>query len=132
MAFKTGQSGNPSGRPRGANDRRSLFRTMIESSQEQLLQKAVDMALSGNEPMLKLLLDRLLPCKPKADTIDICLVTDNLVEKSRTVMQELSNGKITAIDANNLMQAIALESKIYEMEQMKRDVEELQRIVMNK
>lgn len=52
LAFKTGQSGNPSGRPKGTKDKRSAFRSMVEPSCTQLIQKAIDMALGGNEAML--------------------------------------------------------------------------------
>lgn len=132
MVFKAGQSGNPSGRPKGAKDRRSNLRGMLEANQEILAQRALEMALAGNEHMLKMLLDRLLPPKPREDAVNINLVSDNLVDKSRVIMRELSTGAITITEATKLMNTVALESKIYEMEQMKRDVKALQKIVFNK
>lgn len=132
MVFKAGHSGNPCGRPKGVKDHRSNLRYMLEASQEKLAQKAVELALGGNEQMLKLLLDRLLPSRPKDDIVNINLISDNLVDKSRIIMKELSTGSITITEATRLMNAVALESKIYDMEQMKRDVEALQKIVFNK
>jgi len=69
MQFKKGQSGNPAGRPKGALDRRSLFRQLIEPYKDELVSKAVEMALAGNEQMLRLILERALPAKPKSEPI---------------------------------------------------------------
>jgi hypothetical protein len=126
--FKPGQSGNPSGRPRGVKDRRAFFRDMVQSNQAQLVQTAVDLALSGNEQMLKLLLDRLLPPRPREEPVSISLIGDNLVEKARSVMQALSDGKITVSEAEVLMRTICLEAKIYENEEIKKQVDELMRV----
>lgn len=61
MPFVKGQSGNPNGRPRGSLGRQTKLREMIEPYKEYLLNKAIHMAFEGGEPMLKLLLSRLLP-----------------------------------------------------------------------
>jgi len=47
--FQPGQSGNPTGRPKGIKDRRTLFCEMIDPHKNSLLDKAIQMALNGNE-----------------------------------------------------------------------------------
>jgi len=96
--FKPGQSGNPSGRPRGLSDRRTLFRQMIDPYQGKLVNVAVEMALNGNEQMLRLLLNRLLPAKPRDDTQipDINLTTAQTYrDRCNLFDQALCTGNIT-------------------------------------
>jgi len=131
MTFKPGQSGNRTGRPRGLKDRRTLFRDMVDPFCSQLVQKAVAMALAGNEPMLRLLLDRILPAKPKEEPIDINLQSDSQLEKTKAIFLALSKSKISPCDAAALIKSVALESRIYETEKLKNDVARLEAIVQN-
>lgn len=65
MVWMKGQSGNPQGRPKGAIDKRRLAKAISDEDQKILLEKALEMAKNGNEPMLRLLLDKLLPNVPR-------------------------------------------------------------------
>lgn len=132
MTFQPGKSGNPSGRPKGMRDRRTIFRDMIEPYADRLIKTSIKMAIDGNEQMLKLLLDRLLPPKPREETVDICLKSDSLVEQSKKIIHALADGDISIAEANKLMQAIATEAKIYEFESIKEEVEELKKLVKNR
>jgi hypothetical protein len=49
LVFRTGKSGNPSGRLKGTGDKRTAFKEMLGPSSAQLIQKAIEMALDGNE-----------------------------------------------------------------------------------
>ena len=129
MAFKAGQSGNRAGRPRGLKDRRTLFRDMVDPFCSQLVQKAVDMALTGNEPMLRLLLDRILPAKPKEEPINIRLQHDSQLEKTKAVFLALSKGKVSPSEATELLKAVVMECKIYEAEDTKLRLEKLEQTV---
>ncbi|MEH6552404.1 MAG: DUF5681 domain-containing protein [Pseudomonadales bacterium] len=62
MVFKKGESGNPQGRPVGTRNKTTLAAlSLIEGEGEQLARKAVELALDGDLPALKLCMDRLLP-----------------------------------------------------------------------
>jgi hypothetical protein len=53
MTFQTGTSGNPGGRPRGTGTRQQVFSALVEPHREALFEVAIDMALKGNEAMLR-------------------------------------------------------------------------------
>jgi len=118
--FPEGQSGNPAGRPPGIKDRRAIYRQMIEPNKEALIKKAVEMALDGNEQMLRLLLDRLLPAKPKDDPLpEIGELTGTIAEQSEKIISLATDGVITPIEANTLLQAIESKAKLVELEEVK-------------
>lgn len=77
MAFVKGKSGNPAGRPKGASDRRTELRELLEPHAGALIKKAVEMALAGDTTAMKLCLERVLPAvksveiNPGADMIDL-------------------------------------------------------------
>jgi hypothetical protein len=59
--FQAGQSGNPRGKPRGAKDKRTGLRALLQPHADALVKKAVDLALGGDTAALRLCLDRLAP-----------------------------------------------------------------------
>src|SRR5437660_2565687 len=57
--FPKGQSGNPSGRPRGSSNRATRAAEMLlDGEAAALTRKAVEMALAGDQAALRLCLDR--------------------------------------------------------------------------
>ena len=133
MAFEKGISGNPTGRPIGTKDRRTILRDMVEIHQEKLVNKAVELALSGNEQMLKLLLDRLLPSKPRDDVIPtIGCLDGTLGEQAREVISSISQGIITPLEGNHLLHSISLESKILEIDELEKRLCQLEQRYANR
>src|SRR5713226_1671185 len=64
--FEPGQSGNPSGRPKGARNRATLaVEALLDDEAEALTRKVVAMALEGNIAALRLCIERLSP--PRRD-----------------------------------------------------------------
>ena len=60
--FKSGQSGNPGGRPKGALNKITLAaQALLEGEAEALTRKAVELAKNGNPVALRLCLERVLP-----------------------------------------------------------------------
>lgn len=66
--WKKGQSGNPLGRPVGAKNKITMMKQALEGElraqlgpqMAQVLAKAIEMALDGDGPMIKLLVDKVL------------------------------------------------------------------------
>lgn len=76
--FKKGQSGNPAGRPKGSKNRTTLIKQAIEGqlveelSQEAVvvMKKAIEMAKKGDQAMIKLVIERVLPLRRATDDDD--------------------------------------------------------------
>lgn len=59
--FKPGQSGNPSGRPKGVKDRRVALRELFDPHAPKLIEMAVGLALAGDTQALRICIDRVVP-----------------------------------------------------------------------
>jgi len=60
--FVKGQSGCPAGKPKGARHRTTLAaEALLDGEAEVLTRKAIELALAGDSPALRLCLDRILP-----------------------------------------------------------------------
>ncbi len=60
--FKPGQSGNPSGRPKGALNKTTMaLRAIMQDRAEAVLQALIDQALAGDVGAAKALLERFVP-----------------------------------------------------------------------
>jgi hypothetical protein len=129
LAFKIGKSGNPAGRPKGSRDKRTVFKEMLEPKSSQLIQKAIEMALDGNEAMLRLLLDRVLPAKLREDPMPINIKCDSLVGQSKIILEELAKGTITSSCAKNLMDTVSVEARIFETEELTKRLEKVEKAV---
>lgn len=130
--YVKGKSGNPDGRPAGITDKRTLFKNMLNHHKNELLEKAVELALAGNEQMLRLLLDRLLPAKPKDDPIPATInVLGSLSEQAKEVIASIANGDLTPTEGENVLSAIKSQAAIMEIDELERRVIDLENIANN-
>jgi hypothetical protein len=128
--WKKGQSGNPNGRARGSGKIAQL-RAMLEPHAEDLVQKARDMAMEGDSTALRLCLERLLPAiKIKDEPVSIESLNGDasLVEQGQAVINALSAGDISPREAATMMQSIASQARIIEVDELERRVTELEAI----
>lgn len=76
--FLPGKSGNPKGRTKGARSRITLARLLVEeglrrklaNKADKLLDRAIDMALDGNDRVMRALLDKMLTTPKEAEEAD--------------------------------------------------------------
>jgi hypothetical protein len=62
--FKKGQSGNPRGKPKGCRNATTiLFDELLKDNARELIEKAIELAKSGDGPALRLCIDRLAPAR---------------------------------------------------------------------
>jgi hypothetical protein len=62
--FEKGQSGNPSGKPKGCRNATTiLFDELLKANAKELIEKAIEMAKGGDGPALRLCIERLAPAR---------------------------------------------------------------------
>jgi hypothetical protein len=104
--FQPGQSGNPAGRPKGARHRTALaMEALLNGEAEALTRKAIEMALDGDGPAMRLCLDRL--CPPRRDRhVPFALppITNavDAVEASAALVAAVADGELTPSEAADL------------------------------
>ena len=116
MTFKSGASGNPHGRPKGTGLRQQLFTSFVEPHKEALFETAINLALGGNEVMLRLFLERMLPAKPTDDAVTVQMPLTNdqasgLSIRGEAILQAVSRGEITPEQAKAIMGIIDAQRK---------------------
>jgi len=104
--FKTGQSGNPGGRPKGALNKTTLAtQALLDGEAEALTRKAVELAKDGNPVALRLCLERLLP--PRKDrhvnfTLPRIEGAHDLVKALGAILEAVARGEITPGEGQTL------------------------------
>jgi len=118
MTFQTGTSGNPRGRPKGTGTRQQVFSTLVEPHREALFKVAIDMALKGNEAMLRLFLERMLPAKPNDEPIQINIpdcntsYTQTISYIGKEALQAVTSGVITPNEAGQVASLIGANARL--------------------
>src|SRR5262249_54297211 len=98
VPFKRGQSGNPSGKPKGTRNRATLaLEALLDGQAATLTQKAIDVALTGDIAALRICLDRILPAR-RDRPVSFEMGPINSAEEARAALSML----LTAVAAGNL------------------------------
>jgi len=128
--FHKGVSGNPSGRPPGSRNRATLLlESLLENEGEQLIQKAIEMALEGETTTMRLCLDRLIPVR-KDRPIHLPLPAIESVQQISLAMGKVSSaiaeGEITPGEGEVLANVFVAHKSILATESLERRMEELE------
>lgn len=130
--FSPGQSGNPSGKPKGAKNKTTLAaKDLLEGEAESLSKKAIELALNGDVTALRICLDRIAPSlKSTAPTVHVEIDESlNLADIAKTFVREASKGKIAPDIAAQLVSAVASVARVEEMESIKERLQSLERAI---
>ncbi len=131
MPFQPGASGNPNGRPKGTGNRQQTFNAFVEAHREGLFNKALELALGGNEAMLRLFLERMLPAKPTHETIQIDLPVGNynsteiLSNFGSEALRAVATGNMTSTEAAQVASLMNAHSKTYELVRLSDEIDAL-------
>lgn len=95
--FQKGQSGNPAGKPKGAKDRRTEMRALLQPHAEKLVKKVVDLALAGDVQALRICIDRIIP-PVREDRLQVALpdIADaaGCTEAQAAIMRAVASGEL--------------------------------------
>lgn len=132
MVFKKGESGNPQGRPVGTRNKTTLAAlSLIEDEGEQLARKAVELALDGDLPALKLCMDRLLPPAKERplEAFSLPQLNDHrsVLDALDTIANKLSQGELLPAEATSICKVLEQYRKHFETTERTERLETLER-----
>jgi hypothetical protein len=127
MAFKKGQSGNPSGRPKGISTAAKL-RKAIEDKADAILDVVNNAALSGDLQACQFLLGRVIPPLKGVQPAAALSVAKNanMATQASVVVQGALSGEVSADVASQLVGSMASLAKIIETSELIRRIEALE------
>ena len=129
--WQPGQSGNPSGRPKGSKNKKpakSECVELLESKAPELIEKVIAQALSGDMRAMAICIDRLYPSlKSRDQAVSLeGFRLGTLVEKGEIVLATLGEGKLTSSEATQLMQSINHQARLIETEELQQRISVLE------
>jgi hypothetical protein len=123
--FPPGVSGNP----RGRRPEIAKVRKLLEPHREELVKKAVDLALSGDSTALKVCLDKLAPA-PKATAepvkIPALMKAETLTAKATALVNAIAVGAVPPDVGSSLLTALNNVVRIEEHDELRRRIESLE------
>lgn len=132
MAWKKGQSGNPSGRKPGLTAR-GKFRQQVEKAVPKIVEQVLQAALAGDIQAIKLILDRCIPpLKPTADAVKLNLPAGDLAAQGEAVIQATAAGILTPDQAKHIMDCLALHGRLIETGELLKRLAALEALTQKK
>jgi hypothetical protein len=120
--FQPGQSGNPDGRPKGSrNATTRALEALLDGESEDLVRKAVELAKGGDGPVLRAMLDRLVPPRkesPIALDLPEVVTAPDAKAASSAVLAAVAAGTITPGEGQAMMALLNTHRAIVETEEL--------------
>lgn len=117
-AWKPGQSGNPAGRPKGSlNATTRMVQALLDGDAEEIVSKAIELAKSGDGPVLRAVLERIAPARKDAPiNLDLPIVESAADAKaaSAAVVASVAAGDITPSEGQAVMALLSAHRSIVE------------------
>ena len=131
--FQKGQSGNLGGRPKGSRNATTLvLETLLDGQATALTQKAIDVALTGDIPALRLCLDRILPPRkdsPVAFDLPEMKTLNDAVPAMGALVKAVGQGDLTPTEAGELTKMVQAFAKIIETAELEERVRKLEEAI---
>jgi len=128
--FEPGRSGNPAGRPKGSRNATTLMiEALFDGEAEEIARKAVELAKAGDGPVLRAMLDRLVP--PRKDS-PISLELPSIETAADTkaasaaILAAVAAGEINPSDGQSVMALLTAHRAIVETEELEARIRALE------
>ena len=112
------RSGNP-GRARGTRNKATIAAmTLLEKGSQQLMQKAVELAMAGDGTALRLCIERIAPpSRERALAIDLPVpeTAADVPATLRAILQAAAQGEITSGEAERLSRTVETFARAHEL-----------------
>ena len=118
--------GNPGRKPGSKNKTTLIGHALLKDAEEDLLRKAIEMAKAGDGPMLKFLLDRILP---KERCIELPPMDHDCdpVERCEAIIEAVSAGRITPSEAASLVSMAGSHARIIDLTEVDERLEAIEK-----
>jgi uncharacterized protein DUF5681 len=130
--FKPGQSGNPSGKPKGARNKVTLaLEALLDGEAEALTKKAIELAKGGDLVALRLCMDRLLP--PRKDrpvSLDLPGIdsTRDVPKAISALLSAVAAGELAPSDAAEVTKLLDAYGRAVEINELAERIDNLEKM----
>src|SRR3990167_10364259 len=120
MTFKPGESGNPTGRPKGIIDKRSELRSLLETHAKEIIEKLIERAKIGDDVAMRLCVDRLIPRVKPDEGINFELpegrldTGDNMLQIANDLTKAVASGQLTLEEADKFTDFLRHQRRLIE------------------
>jgi len=130
--FEKGVSGNPSGRPKGSRNAKTMaLQNLLDGQGEALTQKAVALALAGDIQALRICLERILPPRkdrPVAFELPPIKTANDAAIAGSAILAAVSSGELTPAEAGEVSRLLETFVKAFEMAELAERIDRLERM----
>ena len=120
--FKSDQSGNPNGRPKGRRNRASMAaEALLDGESEAITRRCIDLAKGGDPMALRLCLSRILPVKrERTIELDLPVLGDSQdsLRAIGTVLEAVGAGAITPSEGQAVTSLLEAHRRTFEVEEL--------------
>ena len=105
--FPPGESGNPTGRPKGTKNLNKLLMEKLEDRADEIIETLIARALKGDHGAMKIISDRVMPVQ-KGTLVDFELPerlpdgSMDMVKVQESLLEAVASGKVSPHDAANI------------------------------
>jgi hypothetical protein len=108
--FKKGESGNPSGKPKGARHKTTLaVQALLDGEAEEITRKAIEAALSGDMVAIRLCLERIAPARkdtPVSIELPEIANASDAIKTMAAIFGAVANGDITPSEGSEITKLV--------------------------
>lgn len=134
--FEQGESGNPSGRPRGSRNKTTLaVQSLLEGEAEEIGRKAIELAKQGDMTAIRLILERVLPPRKDAPvTFDIprAGTPEEVSAAMDALIQAVASGELTPGEGQSIAALLEEQRKCLETTLLSKRLDALQTVLLER